>query len=285
LEKNPKVFSPIFVSMVRSGEVSGNLDLSLNYLSEQLQKDYDLMSKARGAMTYPIVVLGVLVIVGFIMFTFILPKLTSTFKDFNVQLPITTRIVIGVVDIFSHYGILILAGIIFAVFGLLYWRKTPSGKTVIHKVLLYLPIFGPIVKKINITRFVRVFSSLLKSGMPIVEALEVSSHVLGNIYYQRVVNDAAVKVKIGSPLSAGFSKGDNLFPPLVVQMMQVGEESGTTDTILSEVANFYDAEVDNTMRNLSSIMEPVIMVIIGAVVGVLAVSIITPIYQITQNIG
>ena len=282
--KYPDVFSPIFISMVHVGEVSGNLDASLNYLAEQLQKDYDLVSKARGAMTYPIIVLAVLALVGFTMFTFVLPKLTATFKDFAVQLPITTRVVIFIVDVFAKYGILVMAALIGAVIGFVYWRKTEAGKAVIHKVVLYLPVFAPIVKKINLARFIRVFASLLKSGMPIVEALEVSSHVVANIYYQKTIAEAAAKVKVGGSLSSGFKKAPNLFPSLVVQMMEVGEESGTTDTVLSEVSNFYEQEVNETMKNLSSILEPVIMVVIGAVVGFLAVALITPIYQITQNI-
>ena len=285
LVKYPDVFSPIFISMVRVGEVSGNLDQSLTYLGEQLQKDYDLMSKARGAMTYPIIVLIVLGLVGFAMFTFVLPKLTATFKEFAVKLPITTRVVIAIVDVFAKYGIFLMIGFIGLGIAFFYWRKSQSGKIVIHRAVFYIPVISGIVKQINLARFIRVFASLLKSGMPIVEALEVSSHVVGNIYYQRTIADAAAKVKVGSPLSTGFSREPGLFPGLVVQMMEVGEESGTTDTVLSEVGNFYEAEVDQTMKNLSSILEPVIMVIIGVVVGFLALALITPIYQITQSIG
>jgi type IV pilus assembly protein PilC len=283
--KYPNVFSGIFVNMVKVGEVSGNLDQNLNYLADQMQRDYDLMSKAKGAVTYPIIVLVALAIVGFLMFTFVLPKLTATFKEVGVALPFMTRVVIALVDIFAKYGILILIGSIGFVIGFLYWRKTESGKAVIHKAVLYTPVLAPIVVKINLARFVRVFASLLKSGMPIVEALEVSSKVVGNIYYQKVIIEAASKVKIGSPLVAAFKKQPRLFSNLVVQMMEVGEESGTTDVVLAEVANFYEEEVSQTMKNLSSILEPVIMMVIGVVVGFLAVALITPIYSITQSIG
>jgi type IV pilus assembly protein PilC len=285
LAKYPAVFSPIFVSMVRVGEVSGNLEQNLAYLAEQLQRDYDLVSKAKGAMTYPIVVMVALAIVGFLMFTFILPKLTSTFVDLNVELPFITRVVIDVVDVFSHYGIYILLLILGLGVGFFYWRKTETGRKVVHRVVLSLPVFSNIVIKINLARFVRVFSSLIKSGMSIVEALEVSSHVVGNLYYQKSIAEAASKVKIGSPLSSGFRKQPKLFTNLVIQMMEVGEESGTTDTVLTEVADFYEADVDQTMKNLSSILEPVIMMVIGGVVGVLAVALITPIYNISNSIG
>src|SRR5258708_4064930 len=283
--KHPKTFSSIFISMVRVGEMSGNLEQNLSYLAEQMQRDYDLMSKARGAMTYPIIIMVALGIVGFLMFTLVLPNLTSTFVDLHVQLPFMTRVVIGMVDIFAHYGILLLLGMFLAIFGLLYWRKTDGGKQVIHKAVLYVPVFGPIVIKINLARFVRVFSSLIKSGMSIVEALEVSSNVVGNIYYQKVIREAAAKVKIGSPLTTAFKKEPKLFSNLVIQMMEDGEESGTTDGGLAYVANFYEAEVDQTMKNLSSILEPVIMMVIGTVVAFLAVALITPIYSITQSIN
>jgi type IV pilus assembly protein PilC len=283
--KYPNVFSAIFVSMVRAGEVSGNLETNLHYLADQMQRDYDLMSKAKGAMTYPIVIMVALGIVGFLMFTFVLPKLTATFVDLNVELPFMTKIVIAIVDVFANYGVIMLMLMILAAAGFIYWRKTTSGKNVIHKAVLYMPIFSAIVMKINIARFVRVFSSLIKSGMSIVEALEVSSHVVGNVYYQRSIAEAASKVKIGSPLSTGFKKYPKLYSDLVIQMMEVGEESGTTDTVLTEVAEFYEADVDQTMKNLSSILEPVIMMVIGAVVGILAVALITPIYNITQSIN
>jgi type IV pilus assembly protein PilC len=283
LAKYPHVFAPIFVNMVRVGELSGNLDQNLNYLSEQLKRDYDLVSKARSAMTYPIVVMVALAIVGFLMFTFVLPKLTATFKEFNTQLPLMTRIVIGVVDVFAKYGIFILLFIVFLAAAFVYWRKTESGRNIIHKIVLYLPVFSQIVIKINLARFVRVFSSLLKSGMSIVEALEVSSHVVGNVYYQRTIADAASKVKIGSPVASAFKKQPRLFTNMVIQMMEVGEESGTTDQVLEEVANFYESEVDQTMKNLSSIIEPLIMMVIGAIVGLLAVALVGPIYNITQS--
>ncbi len=279
------VFPPIFVSMVKVGESSGTLETTLTYLSEQMQRDYDLVSKAKGAMTYPIVIMIALGIVGFLMFTFVLPKLTATFVDLKVELPLMTRIVIAVVNIFARYYLFIALGAVGVVLLFLRWRKTESGRKVLHKLVFYTPLISGIVIKINLARFVRVFASLIKSGMPIVESLEVSSKVVGNIYYQQVIADAASKVKIGSPLTLAFKKNPMLFPNLVVEMMEVGEESGTTDTVLTEVANFYEQDVDQTMKNLSSILEPVIMMVIGAVVGFLAVALVTPIYNITQSIG
>lgn len=285
MSKYPNVFSAIFVSMVRAGEASGNLETNLRYLADQMQRDYDLMSKAKGALTYPIIILIALGIVGFLMFTFVLPKLTATFVDLQVELPILTRIIIGIVDISAHYGVLVLIFFILAVIGFIYWRKTDSGKNILHKAVLYTPIFSKIVVQINQARFVRVFSSLIKSGMSIVEALEISSHVVANVYYQRSISEAASKVKIGNPLSSGFKKDPRLYSDLMVQMMEVGEESGTTDQVLAEVAEFYEQEVDQIMKNLSSILEPVIMIVIGIVVGIMAVGLLSPIYNITQSVN
>ncbi|HYE22062.1 MAG TPA: type II secretion system F family protein [Verrucomicrobiae bacterium] len=285
LGKYPNVFSPIFVSMVRVGEISGNLEQSLNYLAEQMQRDYDLVSKAKGALTYPIIVLVALFAVGVLMFTFVLPKLTSTFVDLNVELPLMTKVVIGIVDIFAKYGLLIIPLMVMAAIGFVFWRKTPTGKQIIHKLVLMVPVFSQIVVKINLARFVRTFSSLIKSGMSIVEALEISSHVVGNIYYQKIISEASSKVRIGSPLASGFKKYPKMFSSIVIQMMEVGEESGTTDVVLAEVAEFYESEVDQQMKNLSSVIEPMIMMFVGIVVGILAVALITPIYNITQSIS
>jgi type IV pilus assembly protein PilC len=285
LSKHPEVFSSLFVSMIQVGEVSGNLEGNMKYLSEQLQRDYDLVSKTKSAMTYPIIVMIALVLVGFAMFTFVLPKLTATFKEFNADLPAMTKLVIAMVDVFSHYGIFLLIGFVAFLAGFMYWRKTEPGKAVIHQVVLIMPVFSGIVKKVNTARFVGVFASLLRSGMPIVDSLDVSANVVGNIYYKKAVKEVASKVKVGSSLGSSFRKYPHLFDPLVIQIMEVGEESGTTDAILSEVAAFYEAEVSETMKNMSSILEPVIMMVVGVVVGFLAVALISPIYSIAQNVG
>ena len=278
------VFPPVFISMVRVGESSGTLETTLSYLGDQMQRDYDLVSKAKGAMTYPIVIMIALVIVGFLMFTFVLPKLTETFEDFGTELPFMTKVVIGLVNIIAGNALFIFLGMIAFAAAFIYWRKTPAGRQILHKLVFYIPLISGIVIKINVARFVRVFASLIKSGMPIVESLEVASKVVENIYYQRTIADAASRVKIGSPLTMAFKKQPDLFPNLVVEMMEVGEESGTTDTVLMEVAAFYEQEVDQTMKNLSSVLEPVLMMIIGGVVGFLAVALITPIYNITQSV-
>jgi type IV pilus assembly protein PilC len=281
----PRVFSSLAVSMVAVGEQTGELDKSLEYLATQISRDYNLLRRTKGALTYPAVVVSALVIIGYLMFTFVLPKLIETFKEFQVELPILTRVIIRTVDLFSRYSIAVLVIFVFLVTAFVLWRKTANGRAVLHRLTLSLPIFGGISKKLNLARFTIIFSGLLRSGMPIVEALKTTSKTMTNLYYQRALVDASEKVKVGVDLVVVLEKYPKLFTPMVTQMIQVGEESGTMEEVLAEVSSFYETEVDDTVKNLSSIIEPVLVIIIGVVVGLLAVGLIMPIYNIGQSIS
>lgn len=278
-----KVFSPLTISMVRVGESSGELDNTLEYLGVQIARDYNLLRRTRGALIYPSVVLVALSGIGYLMFSFVLPRLTESFKEFNANLPVLTRVIIRTVDIFSRYSLAVLLGFLALLVGFWFWRRTASGRRALHKLFLTLPVIKSIVKKLNLARFTMIFGGLLKSGMPIVEALKVTSETMTNLYYQEAVADAAEKVRIGVDLVVAIDKYPKLFTPMVSQMIQVGEESGTMEKVLVEVANFYETEVDETVSNLSSIIEPVLIIVIGVVVGVLAVGLILPIYNLSQN--
>ncbi|MDP3994170.1 MAG: type II secretion system F family protein [Candidatus Doudnabacteria bacterium] len=278
------VFTPIVVNMVKVGEESGELDKTLEYLGKQVARDYNLIRRTRSALIYPAVVGVALVVIGYIMFAFVLPKLTATFKAFDTDLPFLTVTIIKIVDIVSHYSILILVMAVGAVFAFLYWRKTSNGRIILHRIVFAIPIVRILVKKINMARFTIIFSGLMRSGMPIVEALRITANTMTNLYYQRALSDVSEKVKVGVDLVVALEKYPKLFTPMVTEMIQVGEESGTMEKVLGEVANFYEADIDDTMKNLSSIVEPVLVMVIGAVVGVLAVGLILPIYSIGQNI-
>lgn len=280
----PRVFSPIFINMVKVGESSGDLDETLVYLSKQISRDYNLIRRTKGALTYPAVVVFALLIIGYLMFTFVLPKLTASFAEFDTELPVLTRAIITTVDIFSNYSVLVGIVLFSLVAGFLFWRRTASGHLVLHRLILIVPVFKALVKKINLARFTIIFSGLLKSGMPIVEALSITGNTMGNVYYKQALLDASDKVKIGVDLVAALDRYPHLFTPMVTQMLQVGEESGTMEKVLAEVADFYEAEIDDTVKNMSSIIEPLLVMVIGAVVGVLAVGLIMPIYNISQNI-
>ncbi|MBI3231834.1 MAG: type II secretion system F family protein [Candidatus Doudnabacteria bacterium] len=285
LGKHSNVFSNIFISMVKVGELSGNLDKSLEYLTLQLHREADLKSKVRGAMIYPSVIVAAMVIIAILMSIFVLPKLTSIFKEFgNVDLPFMTKVVIAVADFMSAHSIVMVGLIIACVFGVVLFYRTYQGKKAFDFISVRIFIIGTIIRKINLARFARILSSLLKSGIPIVEGLEVAGNSIANIPYRELIIKAASEVRLGKNLTETLSKDDTLFPVLVVQMLEVGEESGTVEDMLGQLAVHYEEEVDTIMKNLSSIIEPLLLLFIGGIVGVLAVALISPIYSISQSI-
>jgi type IV pilus assembly protein PilC len=285
LAKYPNIFQNIFISMFKVGELSGSLDKSLEQLSIQLQREHELTSKTKGAMIYPVVVLFAILVVGILMSIFVLPALVGIFKDSQMTLPLMTRIVIAFVDFMSGHTFLALGGICLVIGGGIAIMRTKIGQETFDKVLLYSPIFGEISKKINMARFARTMSSMLKSGTPILESLSIASDSMGNTQYRDAVKVIALDVRDGKSITASMLKYPHLFDYLVTQMIGVGEESGNVETILGEMAEHYEAEVDDTMKNMSSIIEPVMILVIGGVVGVLAVALISPIYSLTSAAG
>jgi len=285
LSRHSNIFSNIFISMVKVGEMSGSLDKSLEYLTIQLHREADLKSKVRGAMIYPSVIVSTMVIIGILMSIFVLPKLTSIFKEFdNIDLPFMTKVVIGVADFMAGNAVIVILSLVILITGLILFFRTFAGQKFLGGLLVRLYIIGPIVRKINLARFARILSSLLKSGIPIVEGLEVAGNSINNIPYRELIINSAEQVRLGKDLTETLSKDEILFPVLVVQMLEVGEESGTVEEMLSQLAVHYEEEVDTIMKNLSSIIEPLLLLLIGGVVGILAVALISPIYSISQSI-
>jgi type IV pilus assembly protein PilC len=285
LSDYPNVFSDIVINMIRVGELSGNLEKSLEYLSIQLHREADLKSKVKGAMIYPSVIVSAMFLIGLFLAIFVLPKLTSIFKDFGSDLPVTTKIVMAIADFMSAHGITCIIGLGVFIGLFIAFLRSETGQRALDYFLLHFMIINPIVKKINLARFSRILSSLLKSGVPIVQGLDVSSNSMGNVYYKELVAGAASDVKLGKSLTDSLGKDTKLFPVLVVQMLQVGEESGTVQEILEQLAMHYEEEVDSTMSNMSSVIEPLLLLFIGVVVGFLAMALIAPIYSISQNIS
>lgn len=281
----PKIFSHIFVSMVEVGELSGNLEKSLEYLRIQLQREADLKSKTKGAMIYPGVIISAMVVIGIALAIFVLPSLTATFKDFDTQLPVTTRLVILFSDFMAGHAILVIGGLIGAVGGFIALLRTESGMRVLDTFLLNMPLICPVVKKINMARFARILGSLMKSGIAVVQGLEVTSQAMDNVFYREVLNQAAESVKVGKPLTEALGEHSKLFPFIVTQMLAIGEETGNLENILDQLAEHFEAEVDDTMKNMSSIIEPLLLLVIGAVVGFLALALISPIYNISNSIS
>ena len=282
---HPKIFSHIFISMIEVGELSGNLEKSLEYLRIQLQREADLRSKTKGAMIYPAVIVSAMIVIGVLLAIFVLPKLTATFKEFDTQLPILTRIVVAISDFMAGNAVLVIVGMVVIVISAIVGFRTELGKRILDFGLLHFPMISPVVKKINIARFSRILGSLMKSGISVVQGLQVTGDALSNVYYQEVIRQTSNEVKLGQPLTASLSKYEKLFPYIVTQMLAIGEETGNLEQILDQLAEHNEMEIDDTMKNISSIIEPLLLLVIGVVVGFLAMALIMPIYNISQSIN
>ncbi len=284
LAKYPTVFSELFVNMVYVGEVSGNLESVLDVLALQLEKEQDLKSKVKGAMTYPAVIVVAMVGIGVLMLTYILPKITGVFKDMDVELPKTTLFIMGMSDFLREHAILSVAIVVFLLVGTKLFYGTVAGKRFFHFLFLRMPIVGNIVVKVNCARFARIYSSLLKSGVSVVDSLKIVSRTLGNVYYKDVLIEATEEIQKGTNLSAIIGAHERQFPILVSQIIEVGEETGKTEVVLERLAEFYEEEVNQITKNMSSIIEPVLMLLIGGGVGFFAVAMLQPMYSVLENI-
>ena len=275
----PAIFPDLVVNMIRTGEESGTLENVLSHLTLQLEREHDLRSKIQGALVYPAVILVAMFGIGTLMLITVVPNLAATFEELQVPLPASTRAIISFADFLVNFWYL---AILLAVGGAaLGYRvlRTKAGKNLLDTVILRVPIVGPIVKKVNTAFFARTMSSLIGAGIPMVRALEVTATVLGNTHFRKVLYEGAEEMRKGVKLSKVLSRYTNLYPIVVVQMIEVGEETGQTSELLAKLADFFEEEVTNITKNLASIIEPVLMLIIGAVVGFFAVSMIQPMYS------
>ena len=285
LAKYPKVFPAIFVSMVHAGEQSGTLADSLKVISLQLESSYALERRIRGAMMYPAVILSVMVIIGILMFIFVIPTLLSTFVSLNVQLPFTTQIILDMSNIVQHDGLFVIIGIAILIIAFIRWSKTTLGRSINHAVVLRLPIVGPLIKEVNTARTARTLSSLLGAGVDFVESVSITAQVIQNVHFRAVLEKAGEAIKKGDLMSQIFSANEKLYPAFLSEMMSVGEETGKIGEMLTGVAHYYEEDVDQKTKDMSTIIEPVIMVIIGAGVGFFAVAMISPMYSLVNAIN
>ena len=285
LAAQPDIFPPLFVAMVGAGEESGKLPESLGIVAEQMGKSYELRRKVRGAMIYPLVIVCVIILIGILMMIFVVPTLTATFKDLHVDLPLSTRFVIGVSDFVSGHPFLVLLGFPLVLFALYRAFRTSVGKRVIDRLSVRLPLIGPIVLKVNSASTMRTLSSLISSGVPMLEALRITREVLQNGQYRAVINRALEAVEKGRTLSSILKQEERLYPVLVGEMAAVGEETGDLPSMLMKGALFYEKEVDQITKNLSTIIEPVLMVLIGIAVGFFAIAMLSPMYSLTDAIN
>lgn len=283
LLKHPGIFSELFCSMIKVGEESGTLEQVLSVLTGQMEKEHELKSKIIGAMAYPAVIIVAMLGIGVLMLVLVIPKLAQTFVELNIELPLTTRIVIGLANFSVKFWYFLPFIFLAFMFFFQTAARTKLGKMAIGTLFLRMPVISGIVKKTNSAYTVRTLGSLFSAGVPVIRSLELTAGSLNNIYYKNAVLDAAEQVKKGSKLAESLKKYQDIYSVLVVQMLEVGEETGKTSEILQKLADFFEEEVANATKNLSTIIEPVLMIIIGAVVGFFVIAMVQPMYGMIQS--
>lgn len=284
LAEFPNVFDDMYVAMVRSGEESGGLAETLKTLAIQMEQASNLKKKIKGAMTYPTIVLSVMVIIGFLMMVYVMPQITGVFKGMNKELPVATKFLIGTSD-FLVGNTLLAAGILIgSVIGFLYFIRTKWGRIAVSFIVLKLPVISTLAKETNAARTARTLSSLLNSGVDVMQSIQITEDVVQNVFYKKVLREARTRVEKGTALSEVFIERSDLYPILVGEMILVGEETGQIAGMLGELAMYYENEVERKTKDLSTIIEPLLMVVIGSGVGFFALALIAPIYSIGDGI-
>jgi len=283
LWKHPKVFSSFYVNVVKAGEATGNLSDILKYLADHAEREYNLTSKVKGAFTYPIAIFAMFLVVGTLMMIFVVPQLTSMIQELGQELPMPTRILIFVSNILRSWLWLIILIVISLVVVMGRFAITPNGRFILDTAKLKIPIFGELFKKIYLARFSENLRTLLKGGISILKALEITGAVIGNKIYENIIKEAREKVRIGETISTALSNYPKEIPPMVTQMVSVGEKTAQLDIILDKVANFYQQDVDRMVGNMTQLIEPIMILILGGGVGFLITSILMPIYNMTSG--
>ncbi len=284
LQKHPRIFSNLFINMIRSAEMGGILDQVLARLATFLEKEQETRNKVKSAMTYPAVVFTFAMLMLFGLLFFVLPKFKVIFDTMGLKLPLTTKLMLNFSDYFKHYWYLAAVLFIAAVIGVKLFARTGKGRYMLDAMKLKLPIFGDLIMKTSVARFARTFGTLISSGVPVLRALEIVADTAGNRVITETVSRARNSIKEGDRISAPLF-ASKVFPVMVTQMIAVGEETGRLDAMLVKVANFYDEEVESTLKALTSLIEPLMIVGLGLIVGFIAVSVISPIYSLVGSLG
>ena len=283
MNKHPRVFTKLYVNMVRSAEAGGILDQVLDRLSTFLENEMEMRNKVRSAMMYPTVVFFFAVVVMGVMMWYVLPQFAQIFKDMGIkELPWTTKVMLELATSTRDYWYLVLLSLLGLVVAFILYGRTPTGALHIDRMKLRLPVFGDIMLKVSISRFARTFGTLISSGVPVLRAMEITGDTSGNLAIAEVIERARTSVKEGEKISDPMQHSE-YFPVMVTQMISVGEETGRLDQMLVKVADFYDSEVDATLKGLASMIEPIMIVVLGVMVGFIAVSVITPIYTLVGS--
>ena len=284
LSKHGNTFSNFYIAMVKSGETSGKLDEILQYLADQMEKDYDLISRIKSAMIYPVFIISSMVVVGFLMTTFVVPNMTKMLEETGAELPLVTRILIGTSDFMSSYWYYIIFGVAGLIVLFRFWLKSGVGKLTWDALKIQIPIFGTLFKKVYIVRFTRSLSTLIRGGVPITSALTITAEVVDNKAYEKLILDTVDEVEGGNSLATLFVKS-KLMPKMLSQMMVIGEKTGKLDNVLEKLSDFYSREIDNLVDGLTSLIEPLILIVMGVGVGGMVAAIMLPMFKVAQSIS
>jgi len=278
LSRYPGMFSSFYISMMKAGEASGKLSESLGYLAEHLEREYHLTSKIKGAMVYPSLILVFVIVVLIIMVFFVFPRFVEVLEDTGQELPTITLMIIKGSDFFKKWALVLIGIIIGSIIFILKYYRTQEGKKFFDKIFLKLPIIGSFLKILSLSRFAENLSTLISGGLPIAQSLEITGDIVGNAVYKEIILEARDEVRRGEPISSVLSRSPELFPPILCQMTLVGEKTGTLDKTLLEVVDFYQKETDRAVEDLFRILEPVLIMFFGVIVGGLMMSMLMPLY-------
>ncbi|MDA8130607.1 MAG: type II secretion system inner membrane protein GspF [Elusimicrobia bacterium] len=284
MKKHPNAFTELYVAMIRAGEVGGILDTILERLSAYLESNEALKGKVKSALMYPIVVFSAAGIITIFLIVFVIPIFKDIFAGFGAKLPFITQQLINISDFLRHYILFMIPPVGGGVWGFKKWMKTPKGERKVDEIALKLPIFGILLKKVAIAKFSRTLGTLIKSGVPILQGLETVAKTAGNKVIEEAIDGSQKSIKEGGRISDPLKKA-NIFPPMVIQMISVGEETGGLDTMLTKIADFYDTEVDTAVKGLTSMLEPLIMIFLGVVIGTIVIAMFMPMFSLGEMVG
>lgn len=274
----PEVFDAFYINLIKSGEASGKISEALYYMGDHLEREYDINSKIKGAMVYPVLVLSVLFIVIVIVMTVVMPKLMDMIKEAGGELPMTTKVLIVLYQFFLHFGWIILIAFVALIIFLIYYFRTKEGKKIYDRVILRVPFVGPFLEKVFLIRFAENLSTLITAGLPITSALRITKNTIGNFVYRRIAAETEKAVSEGEKISSVLVRYPERVPSFVIQMVKVGEETGRMDKTLMEIVNFYQKEVTRLVDTFMTLVEPILIVILGVAVAILAISVLSPLY-------
>jgi type IV pilus assembly protein PilC len=283
MEKYPKIFKPMYLSMVKAGEASGQVDKSLGRLADTLEKAIEFKAKVKGALIYPIIVVIAMIGVGTLMMIFVIPTLSEVYKSFDAELPLPTRILIGISDFTRNYWYLTIMAAVAAILGFRAVKQTKSGEYAINNLILNLPVFGELNREVIFATLTRTMGTLVGAGIAIMEAIRISKEVIGNNIYKETMDEAARQVEKGFPFSLALRNAE-LYPPIFSQMVAIGEETGTMDKSLERLANFFEGNAERKIKNLTTALEPVLIIILGIAVAGLAIAILLPMFNLVNVI-